>query len=281
MTDYERVEKAIHFLDSHYLEQPDLGTLARAAGVSPYHFHRLFSRWAGVTPKDFLQFCTAAHAKNLLIRSHSVLESALASGLSGPSRLHDLLITLEGVTPGEYRRRGEGLDIEYGIHSTPFGRCLIGLTERGICFLSFLTGNRRRSNSAMLLDLKRTWPKARLLKDYRATRKTVVRLFQSKKGRARQKIFLSPVGTPFQIKVWEAAMKIPPGHVLSYQQLAKVAGHPNATRAVGSALAHNPISYLIPCHRVIRQTGAVGQYRWGRPRKQALLAWEFLKNHSK
>ncbi len=279
MSDYERIEKAIRYLDAHYQEQPDLRTLARAAGLSDSHFHRLFSRWAGVTPKDFLQFCTAAHAKNLLSRSRSVLESALDSGLSGPSRLHDLFITMDGVTPGEYKKRGLGIDILYGTHPTPFGECLIGLTERGICYFSFLSGSNHRAEAAAIRDLKRHWLNALFSRETKATGKAAARLFPREPSRSKEKMRLFTLGSPFQVKVWQAIMRIPPGQVRSYQQVAGMAGSPGAARAVGSALAQNPIGYLIPCHRVIRQTGVVGDYRWGRSRKQAMLAWESAKNH--
>lgn len=272
MTDYDRVAKTIEYLNHHYLDQPRLSTLAKEAGLSEFHFHRLFTRWAGVTPKDFLQFCTAAHAKELLRRSKaSVLESAMESGLSGPGRLHDLLVSLEGVTPGEYKARGEGLEIRYGAHPTPFGKALIGLSKRGISFFAFLPQDTRQAEKNALKDLTRTWPKAQLTRDLSLTQKTMAALFAKKAGT----FPVYSIGTPFQLKVWEAALKIPAGHVLSYEEVAARAGNPKAARAVGSALARNPVCYLIPCHRVIRQTGVIGEYRGGRLRKQALLAWEY------
>ncbi len=281
MSDYDNIEKAILYLDAHYFEQPDLHTVARAVGLSAFHFHRLFSRWAGITPKDFLQFCTASHAKHHLKNSRTVLESALSSGLSGPSRLHDLLITLEGATPGEYKNGGAGLVIAYGFHPTPFGRSLIGLTKRGICFLAFVPGAGQKAKRAALKDLRNAWPQAQCREDAAATKKVLSRLLKGRVSRHNRSIKVFARGTPFQLKVWEAVMKIPLGKVVSYQDLARLAGHPGAARAVGSALAHNSICYAIPCHRVIRQTGVIGEYRWGRSRKLAMLAWEFSANHPK
>jgi len=273
MTDYERIEKIIRYLNEHYREQPDLRTLANAAGLSEHHFHRLFTRWAGVTPKDFLQYLTAKHAKGLLLRSRSVLDASLESGLSGPGRLHDLLITLEGVTPGEFKARGEGIEISYGFHASPFGICLIGTTGRGICHLAFL--NPGEENTA-LRRLHTAWPKAKIRHDHKATALIAETVFSHRKNirRNRTRVSLMVVGTPFQLKVWEAVLRVPPGRVLSYKDIGQALGRPGASRAVGTALANNPIAYLIPCHRVIRETGIIGNYRWGSMKKQAILVWE-------
>lgn len=261
MTTYERVEKVIRYVEAHREEQPGLETLAKVAGLSPFHFQRLFSKWAGVTPKDFVKAITNEHAKSLLAGSRGVLEASLEAGLSGPGRLHDLLVTVEGVTPGEFKARGAGVRISYGFHDTPFGECLIGATGRGVCYLAF---------EGRLSELKKKWPKASLARDQGATKKLVDAMFARKGG----KIRLVLEGTPFQVQVWKALLKIPRGKVASYFDIAKSIGKPSACRAVGAAVGRNAIGYLIPCHRVILESGAVGQYRWGAPRKRALLAWE-------
>jgi AraC family transcriptional regulator of adaptative response/methylated-DNA-[protein]-cysteine methyltransferase len=270
MNDYERIEKVIRHLKEHYVEQPDLRTLAGIAQVSEFHFHRLFSRWAGVTPKSFVKFLTAQHAKALLRESQSVLDAALDSGLSGPGRLHDLLVSVDAVSPGEFKSYGEGMEIRYGFHPTPFGTCLIGATARGICHLSFLDDS-SISGAAILRELKSDWPKAVLRRQPQSTRALASKIFD--RGRS-EKIPVLLVGTPFRLKVWEALLKIPSGRVLSYQDIARSIGNSRACRAVGSAVGANPVAYLIPCHRVIYETGIVGNYRWGPARKLAMLAWE-------
>jgi AraC family transcriptional regulator of adaptative response/methylated-DNA-[protein]-cysteine methyltransferase len=270
MNDYERIEKVIRHLKEHYVEQPDLRTLAGIAQVSEFHFHRLFSRWAGVTPKSFVKFLTAQHAKALLRESQSVLDVALDSGLSGPGRLHDLLVSVDAVSPGEFKNYGAGMEIRYGFHPTPFGTCLIGATARGICHLSFLNDS-SISGTAILRELKSDWPKAMLRHHPKSTRVLASKIFD--RGRS-EKIPVLLVGTPFRLKVWEALLKIPLGRVLSYQDIARSIGNSRACRAVGSAVGANPVAYLIPCHRVIHETGIVGNYRWGPARKLAMLAWE-------
>jgi AraC family transcriptional regulator of adaptative response/methylated-DNA-[protein]-cysteine methyltransferase len=271
MNDYERIEKVIRHLKEHYVEQPDLRTLADIAQVSEFHFHRLFSRWAGVTPKSFVKFLTAQHAKALLRESQSVLDAALDSGLSGPGRLHDLLVSVDAVSPGEFKSYGEGMEIRYGFHATPFGTCLIGATTRGICHLSFLDHDSSGRRVAILRELKSDWPKAVLRHQPQSTREPASKIFD--RGRS-EKIPVLLVGTPFRLKVWEALLKIPSGRVLSYQDIALSIGNSRACRAVGSAVGANPVAYLIPCHRVIHETGIVGNYRWGPARKLAMLAWE-------
>lgn len=275
MTDYEKVEKVIRYLDAHHAEQPDLKTLARVAFTSEFHFHRLFTRWAGVTPKEFLKLVTIHHAKALLAESRNVLHAALESGLSGPGRLHDLFVTVDGVTPGEFKASGAGMQIRHGFHPTPFGECLIGVTDRGVCFLSFV-GRR----NAALDSLKRAWPNATLREDVEATARTVMQIFRGKRNGCGNELKLFVKGSRFQLKVWEAILRIPPGRVLSYGDVAQLIDSPNATRAVGTALGRNPVALLIPCHRVIRETGALGGYRWGNARKRALLAWESSSAHA-
>lgn len=265
MNSYERVEKVIAYVDRHREEQPDLATLAKVAGLSPFHFHRLFARWAGVTPKSFLKFVTNESAKELLTKN-DVLGAALAAGLSGPGRLHDLLVTVEGVTPGEYKARGAGVVIRHGFHETPFGLALVGVTSRGLCHLSFVEDRGRA-----LRELRKKWPKADLREDRAGTAAIAVKAFAHGK---RVRIPLVLRGTPFQIKVWEALLRIPAGRAATYAQVAKAVGNPKASRAVGTAIGSNTIACVIPCHRVLRGTGAFGGYRWGVARKRAILVRE-------
>lgn len=260
MTAYQRIEKVIRHIDAHPDEPHRLEALARVAGLSPFHFHRLFARWAGATPKDFVKFLAGARAKELLRGSRGVLEASLEAGLSGPGRLHDLMVSVEGVTPGEFKARGAGLEIAWGRADSPFGEALIAWTRRGICFLAF-DGSPR--------ELAKRWPKAALKRDDRAAAKVLASAFGGKK-----KIPVVLCGTPFQLKVWEALLRVPRGRVVAYGDVARAVGKPKAARAVGSAIGRNAVAYLIPCHRVIRETGAFGGYRWGAPRKRALLAWE-------
>jgi AraC family transcriptional regulator of adaptative response/methylated-DNA-[protein]-cysteine methyltransferase len=242
-------------------------------GLSPCHCQRLFRRWAGVSPKRFLQYLTAMHAGALLRGAHNLLEAAAASGLSGSGRLHDLMINVHAATPGEIRQQGAGLTIRYGVHASPFGACFLACTPRGVCALEFLP---RGTPNAALADLRRRWPQARLEHDAAATRALARRIFR--RG-ARGRIDLHVRGTNFQIKVWEALLRIPPGAVASYADVARDSGRPRAIRAAASAVADNPVGFLIPCHRVIRASGALGAYHSGAARKQALLAWERAAAH--
>jgi len=272
MNDYERIARVIRYLDEHHAAQPDLAALAGHAGLSPYHFHRLFSSWAGLTPKDFLQILTAAHAKELLRQGNSVLDAALDAGLSSPSRLHDLCVSLEAASPGELKSGGEGWQIHFGFADSPFGRCLIAESLRGVCHLSFVDGG---GESAGVDALKASWPKARARRDDRVAGKLAHRIFQ----RPAQRNAPAPLrafvrATPFQARVWRALLQIQPGALVSYGALAAAISQPNAARAVGAAVGRNPLAYLIPCHRVIRETGAFGEYHWGRVRKRAMIAWE-------
>jgi len=262
MNDYSRIEKVIRYLELHYLDRPCLEDLAKVAGVSDYHFHRLFTKWAGITPKDFLQFLTLNHAKALLTKSRNLLSASHESGLSGPGRLHDLFVTTLAVTPGEYKTQGHGVLIEYGFHESPFGIFLIGITLRGICFMSF-------SND--LSELKTKWANAELKKNQKSTGEMAKKIFSPD---LKDKLTVLLMGTPFQIKVWDALLRIPEGCVLSYSDIAKIVESPKASRAVGSAVGGNAIAYLIPCHRVIRESGHFSDYRWDPVRKKAILAWE-------
>jgi AraC family transcriptional regulator of adaptative response/methylated-DNA-[protein]-cysteine methyltransferase len=277
MNDYERIARVIRYLDEHHAEQPGLAALAKSAGLSPYHFHRLFSAWAGVTPKDFLQCLTLAHVKESLQNGKSILDSSLDAGLSGPGRAHDLCVNLEAASPGEIKLGGKGWTITAGFAKTPFGNCLIAQSPRGICHLAFLEPGEEK---AAWSELHENWPNARLLRNDSAARKFSRQIFTHSTRRSRPAIRALVRGTPFQLRVWRALMRIPAGHVTSYGRLATTLNIPSAARAVGSAVAANSLAYLIPCHRVIRETGVVGEYRWGDLRKRALLVWENAVNHS-
>ncbi len=267
--DYACIEQAIHYLEKHYQTQPTLAEIAAHVGLSDYHFQRLFTRWAGISPKRFVQYLTMQHAKQVLAASQSVLEAAYASGLSSPGRLHDLFVTHEAITPGEYKSRGDGLTICYGIHPTPFGQTLLAVTERGICGLSFVPGG---SEKQAVAELARAWPQAALVADNAGTEPTLARIFSPSEQNRPLPLYLK--GTNFQIQVWTALLRVPSGALVSYGTLAKMAGQSKAARAVGTAVGHNPIAYLIPCHRVIRQAGEFGDYHWGSARKKAIIGWE-------
>ncbi len=272
MNDYERITRVIRYLDEHHTEQPDLATLAEHVGLSQFHFHRLFSTWAGVTPKDFLQCLTLAHVKELLHEGESVLDTALDAGLSGPGRLHDLCVNLEAASPGELKSGGKGWTVIAGFADTPFGNCLIAESPRGICHLSFVEPD---NGSSALDALNEAWPEARLRRDDSAACRLGARIFgpdTDRESRPPLRAFVK--GTTFQVRVWRALLQIQPGTLVSYGRLAAAAGRPNAVRAVATAVGQNPLAYLIPCHRVIRETGVVGEYRWGRARKRAIMAWE-------
>ncbi len=264
---YERIEQAIHWLADHYVEQPSLALAASEAGLSEYHFQRLFSRWVGVSPKKFLQYLTLSHAKERLAASDSVLDAAYDAGLSGPGRLHDLFITHEAMTPGEWKAMGTGLTLSYGWHDSPFGDCLLVATDRGLCGLAFVL---KEGRAATEEDLLSRWGQATIIEDPAKTAAYAAAAF----GTGGDTLHLVLRGTPFQTKVWEALLRIPPGAVVSYERLAKHLGKPQGARAVAGAVALNPVSWIVPCHRVIRSTGAITGYRWGPDRKRAILGWE-------
>jgi len=268
--DYERIEQVIRNLEDTALDQPDLKKLAGSLNLSEYHFQRLFSRWAGVSPKRFLQFLTLNHAKSVLARSANLLNATLDSGLSSVSRLHDLFIQCEAVTPGEYKNRGKGLTITYGFHLSPFGECLIAATDKGVCGLTFIKNGNREEG---LSNLKSRWSLSHFEENQRATHLFVEMIFNHN-WNFQKPLHLQVKGTNFQIKVWEALIRVPPGRMVSYQDVARHLGRPRASRAVANAVAYNPIHFLIPCHRVIQSMGAFGGYRGGPDRKKALLAWE-------
>ncbi|QKG53471.1 methylated-DNA--[protein]-cysteine S-methyltransferase [Hymenobacter sp. BRD67] len=269
--DYTRVEQAISFIAGHVSEQPSLEAIAAQVHLSPFHFNRLFTRWAGTSPQRFLRFLTKEYARQVLAESGSVLAATYQAGLSGPSRLHDLFVAYEAMTPAEYRAQAAGLTIAYGFHATPFGESLLSLTDRGICGLTFQAEAER---AAALAQLRATWPGATLQPDAARTESVAARLFAINATPAGQRLPLVLKGTNFQIKVWEALLRIPAGAVVSYRDVAAAIGQPGASQAVGGAVGANNIGYLIPCHRVIQQHGGPGGYRWGNARKQALLAWE-------
>ena len=269
--DYLRIEQAILYLENHYKDQPELEEVAANIGLSEYHFQRLFSRWAGVSPKRFLQFLTKEGAKDLLDRSENLLDTTHQVGLSSLGRLHDLFVTAEAVSPGEYKSRGEGVTIRYGIHPTPFGKCLIATTERGICHLSFVQTSEGDAIDQLVAD----WKQATMIEDHRSTIPLIGPIFDLRYHHRGKPLNVHLRGTNFQLKVWEALLQIPAGEVTTYAGLASRIGNPGATRAVGTAVGHNPIAVLIPCHRVIRKVGEFGNYRYGALRKKALLAREF------
>lgn len=269
--DYLRIEQAIVYLENHYEEQPELAQIASEMGLSEYYFQRLFTRWAGVSPKRFLQFLTKEGAKEWLDRSENLLETTHQVGLSSLGRLHDLFITTEAVTPGEYKSRGAGVTIRYGIHPTPFGKCLVATTERGVCHLSFM----QSSEAEAIDELVGVWKQATMIEDYRSTVSLIEPIFDLRYSHRGKPLNVHLRGTNFQLKVWEALLQIPAGEVTTYAGIASKIGNPGATRAVGTAIGHNPIAVLIPCHRVIRKAGDFGNYRYGALRKKALLAREF------
>jgi AraC family transcriptional regulator of adaptative response/methylated-DNA-[protein]-cysteine methyltransferase len=268
---YRLVAEAITYIRSHAHQQPSLADVAQQAGMSEYHFQRLFSEWAGVSPKRFLQYLTKEYAKQALQQSADLLEASYAAGLSAPSRLYDLIVSCEAVTPGEYKSCGAGLGIGYGYAETPFGMAAIGWTARGICYFEFC----EEINGPLPAALQAAWGNANLQLDERQAQDWSAKIFPFTPERGRLHLVLR--GTNFQLKVWEALLRIKPGRMVSYSQLAVLAGAPNAQRAVGSALAANLVAYLIPCHRVIRESGDINHYRWGSSRKAAMLAWEAVQ----
>ena len=285
---YQLIEQAIQYIETNVQRQPELDEIASAIGMSEYHFQRLFTRWAGISPKRFMQFLTKEHAKELLAQSENLLDTTHQVGLSSLGRLHDLFVNAEAVTPGEYKSRGAGLTILYGLHLTPFGKCLIATTERGICHLGFVQTSEGNAIDNLVAD----WKQAKMIEDYKTTAPLITRIFPDTSTRlsaapktgsafdeADQSLKLHLRGTNFQIKVWEALLNIPTGTVATYEHIAAQIGNPKAIRAVGTAVGHNPIAVLIPCHRVIRKSGEFGNYRYGVARKKALLAREFVTRY--
>jgi len=265
--DWKRMARAIRYLSENYLEQPSLDAAADAVGLSPFHFQRLFTRYAGVSPKSFVGHLTLDHAKRELAQGRSVLDAALEAGLSGPSRLHDLCLKIEAMTPGDYARGAKALTIDYGVHDCPFGRVLVMATEKGVCGIAF---GDEGEDAAMLADMKARWPLAIYRENAERTARIAKQIFEDGKG----DLSLHLMGTKWQIKVWEALLAIPPGRVVTYRTIAHGIGRDSASRAVGTAVGRNPISWLIPCHRVLGSNGAIAGYHWGTDRKRAMLALE-------
>jgi AraC family transcriptional regulator, regulatory protein of adaptative response / methylated-DNA-[protein]-cysteine methyltransferase len=271
--DFRLIEQAIRFIEANAQRQPELDEIATAVGLSESHFQRTFTRWAGISPKRFLQFLTKEHAKELLARSENLLDTTHQVGLSSLGRLHDLFVSTEAVTPGEYKSRGAGVTIRYGIHASPFGACLIATTERGICHLGFVQISEGDAIDKLVAD----WSQAKMIEDYHATARLVEPIFNLSQ-RCKESLRLHLRGTNFQIKVWEALLTIPAGAATTYEQIATRIGKPSALRAVGTAVGHNPVAVLIPCHRVLRKDGGFGNYRYGTARKKALLVSEFAQS---
>lgn len=276
MSDYERIAKAISFICDHMSHQPSLEEISAYLHMSPFHFQRLFCRWAGVTPKKFLQILTVERAKQLLSESKPLLEVSDAVGLSSGSRLYDHFIHLEAVTPGEYKNGGTGITIEHGIHSTPFGNVFIAKTQKGICKLAFLNNN---DTQIHLNELHKKWPNASMHENIEDTLGIIESMF-SGHIKLDRPLSMHVSGTNFQINVWKALLEIPPGTITSYSHIASTIGKPRAARAVGTAIGANPVAFLIPCHRVIQQSGKIGGYHWGETRKHAIHAWESAKTES-
>ncbi|WKW13334.1 methylated-DNA--[protein]-cysteine S-methyltransferase [Pseudogemmatithrix spongiicola] len=272
-TDYARIERAIRYLDRERAAAPSLADVAAHVGLSESHFQRMFTRWAGISPKRFVQYRTAEMVKRLLRERRPVLETTYEAGLSGPGRLHDLVVNAEAVTPGELQRGGLGVTVRYGFHPTPFGDCLIAVTPRGVCHLAFVEP---LSRTEALARLEHDWPLAQLTPDQAATRAAAAKAFPPPGSSAVPSLALHVKGTNFQLKVWKALLEIPVGDVTTYGAIATKLGDPKASRAVGAAVGANPVSYLIPCHRVIRASGELGGYAWGVERKKVMLRREAM-----
>lgn len=269
--DYETVRKVIEKISLDYREQPSLETLAAAVGDTPNGLQKLFTRWAGLSPKGFLQAVTLDHARRLLDQGLSVLDTTYEVGMSGPGRLHDLFITHEAMSPGDYKTRGAGLTIRYGFHLSPFGVTLIMVTDRGLAGLAF---NDAGGEQKAFEDMAGRWPNATFVEDMSATAPYAARIFDPSKWRADQPLRVVLIGTDFQVRVWEALLRIPMGKACTYSAIARNIGAPAASRAVGAAIGANPLSFVVPCHRALGKSGALTGYHWGLTRKRAILGWE-------
>ncbi|MBS4063652.1 MAG: methylated-DNA--[protein]-cysteine S-methyltransferase [Chitinophagaceae bacterium] len=274
MSHYERIQKAIEYITVNFQQQPDLDEVAKQVYMSPFHFQRMFTEWAGVSPKKFLQYISIEHAKQLLQQNHTISDVSFETGLSGTSRLHDLFINIEGMTPGEYKNGGEQLQIHYSYAETPFGTILVASTSKGICHLSFV-----EDEQTSFQELKALFPNAAYKQVVDTIQQNALFIFtQDWKNLSEIKLHLK--GTAFQLKVWEALLKVPMGQVTTYGDIAASVGNEKASRAVGSAVGDNPVAFLIPCHRVIKSTGAIGQYHWGSVRKTAMIGWEAAQRYA-
>lgn len=274
--DYQRIEQSIRFLEENFQRQPALDEVADHVHLSPYHFQRLFTAWAGISPKRFLQFLTVDFLKERLKESRNLIEAAESAGLSSQSRVYDLFTTLEAVTPQEYKLHGSGIRIEYGFHETLFGLCIIGVTERGVCWLSFCQSG--GDPLVELNEMKMHWHNSVFHQDQALTLSFAKQIFNRENAPTQRKLQVLVKGTNFQVKVWEALLRIPSGNVTTYQDMASQIQNPKALQAVGSAVGSNHIAYLIPCHRVIRKDGILGEYRWSSVRKKSIIGWEMAKS---
>jgi AraC family transcriptional regulator, regulatory protein of adaptative response / methylated-DNA-[protein]-cysteine methyltransferase len=275
--DFARIARAIRFIEEHFREQPRLARIAQSARLSEFHFNRLFRRWAGITPRQYLAFITAGAARAELAGPASVLDAAYTVGLSGAGRLHDLMVTLEAFTPGEIKTQGEGTEVRYGFTATPFGTALIARTARGLCHLSFVEPG---SEAAARGELADAWPRARLIRDDAEAEALAARIWSAGspgEGKGGAPLRLAVPGTNFQLRVWQALLALGPGSRTSYAALADAAGVPGGARAAGGAVGANPVAWLIPCHNVLRKDGQLGGYHWGEDRKRAMLAWETIR----
>ncbi len=267
--DYTTVRRAIEFISTHWREQPSIDEVAWQVGLSPSHFQHVFKRWAGLTPKAFLQAITIERARELLRDSASVLDAAYDVGLSGPSRLHDLFVTHEALTPGDYRR--DDLVLSYGFHASPFGEAIVVATPRGVAGLGFVDDGDRET---ALADMARRWPRACLAEDELTTAPFAARVFDPSLWRPETPLRITMIGTDFEVRVWETLLNVPMGRATTYSDIARKIGRPKAARAVGAAIGRNPISFVVPCHRVLGRSGALTGYHWGLARKQAIIGWE-------
>ena len=271
LRDYDSVRRAIAFISEHWRAQPTIEATAEAAGLTPDELHHLFRRWAGLTPKAFMQALTLDHAKSLLRGSASVLDAALDSGLSGPGRLHDLFVTHEAMSPGEWKNGGAGMTLRYGFHPSPFGTAVVIASERGLAGLAFADPGEEQP---ALADMQRRWPLASYVADQTATAPFAQRIFDRRLWRADQPLRVVLIGTDFEVRVWQTLLRIPMGRAVSYSDIASRINSPKASRAVGAAVGKNPISFVVPCHRALGKSGALTGYHWGLTRKRAMLGWE-------
>lgn len=271
---YSRIAKAIEYIQHNFQQQPNLAEIAAHVHLSPAHFQRLFTEWVGISPKKFLQYTTIQHAKSILKQppKSTLLDTTFDAGLSSSSRLHDLFIQIEGMTPAEYRHGGQALQINYSFAETLFGKVLIASTPKGICYLAFID-----HEETALISLREQFPKAQLIEYSDVLQQQALQIFQFNRNNNLSKIKLHLKATAFQLKVWESLLKIPMGQLSAYGAVAKDIGQKNAARAVGTAIGHNPVAFLIPCHRVIQASGNLGGYMWGTTRKTAIIAWESAK----
>lgn len=271
LRDYDSVRRAIAFISEKWRAQPTIEAMADAAGVTPDELHHLFRRWASITPKAFMQALTLDHAKGLLRDSASILDAALDSGLSGPGRLHDLFVTHEAMSPGEWKNGGAGLTLRYGFHLSPFGTAIVIATDRGLSGLAFADHGEEKT---ALADMMRRWPNANYVEDHEGTAPLAARIFDTKLWRPDQPLRVILIGTDFEVRVWETLLKIPMGRAVSYSDIACNINSPKASRAVGAAVGKNPVSFVVPCHRALGKSGTLTGYHWGITRKQAMLGWE-------